>query len=279
MMNKLPPDYHVHTQMSPDSKATLKDICACAVDKGIEELAVTDHFEFFPQESGKHVDWSRPRRAEQQILVRREETENDIVIRYGVEVGQPQLYPGLTDRLLLENPYDFVIGSLHCLGSKDLSELEYSADAVSSIVECYLDNLLEMVETCPIDALAHFDLPARYAAKAGVPLDILQMHPQKCEKILRLLIRRGIGLEINTSGLRQPLRKTMPGENLLCLYRDLGGKWVTLGSDAHRACDVACGFPDAIQLLRRVGINRVARFNKRKIDRQRRLLGANSNRT
>ena len=264
-MKRVPPDYHVHTQVSPDSQATLDDICAVAVAKHLGEIAVTDHFEFFPFESGKQVDWSRPRRAEQQVEQCRAKYAIALMIRHGVEVGQPHLYPELTARLLKNNPYDFVIGSLHCLGNKDLSELEYSPATVDVIVECYLKNLQEMVENCSMDALAHFDLPARYAAKAGVPLDILYRYPKRCEDIVRLLVRRGIGLEINTSGLRQTMGRTMPDEALLRVYKDMGGNWVTIGSDAHRACDIACGFSAAVQMLRRVGIKQVALFDRRRI--------------
>ena len=40
-------DYHVHCKNSPDSSEPLDEICQGAVDAGLTEIMVTDHYELF----------------------------------------------------------------------------------------------------------------------------------------------------------------------------------------------------------------------------------------
>ena len=55
----------------------------------------------------------------------------------------------------------------------------------------------------------------------------------------------------------------MPGRDILARYRELGGELLTLGSDAHRAEDLAADFGDAVELLKGLGVKELAVFRKR----------------
>ncbi len=46
----LPLDTHLHTDLSPDSDVPIDVYCALAVDRGIAELAITDHVDFDPRD-------------------------------------------------------------------------------------------------------------------------------------------------------------------------------------------------------------------------------------
>ena len=265
------PDYHVHTHISPDSHAHLSEICSKAASQEIPEIAITDHFEFYGRVEDLHrnLDWTRPKRLRGDILRLREQGQysDSLVVRFGVEIGQPHIFPALTEQLVQKNQFDFILGSLHRLGDKDLSEFQYSRDAIPHIAGWYLDELYQVVDSCDFDCLGHFDLVARYAARAGFHIDLMELYPARCEKILARLIQRGLGLELNTSGLRQPMGRCMPGEKILQCYRELGGTWVTVGSDAHRPDDIASGFEVASSLLRSTGITRIMCFSGRnKVD-------------
>ena len=52
-------------------------------------------------------------------------------------------------------------------------------------------------------------------------------------------------LEINTGGLRQPLNKLSPEFETIKRFKDMGGKFITIGSDAHYAEHLASGFAEA----------------------------------
>jgi len=71
-------------------------------------------------------------------------------------------------------------------------------------------------------------------------------------------------LEINTSGLRQPLRETLPGADAVRRFRELGGELVTLGSDAHAAEDAGAGIKAGAHVAAAAGFTHVAVFRNRK---------------
>ena len=50
-------DYHVHTEFSDDSVFPLNDVCALAIERGIDEICITDHVDY-----GVRPDWDEYRR-------------------------------------------------------------------------------------------------------------------------------------------------------------------------------------------------------------------------
>jgi histidinol-phosphatase (PHP family) len=77
------------------------------------------------------------------------------------------------------------------------------------------------------------------------------------------LIAKGKGIEVNTSGLFAPVKKTQPDEGVLRLYKGLGGKIVTIGSDSHQKENIGRGIEQAQELLRRVGFEYVTVYEDR----------------
>jgi histidinol-phosphatase (PHP family) len=73
-------------------------------------------------------------------------------------------------------------------------------------------------------------------------------------EILGDVIRQGLALEINTSGLRQAVREPYPGVELLGMYARLGGKSVIVGSDAHRVSDLGAGLSEAREMAAQAGL-------------------------
>ena len=83
--------------------------------------------------------------------------------------------------------------------------------------------------------------PLRYiVGEHGIPVDMSKFS-DKVDEILSLLVKNEKALEINTSGLRQKLGKTMPEEDVVRRFKQLGGEFVTVGSDAHYAKDIGAG--------------------------------------
>ena len=80
------------------------------------------------------------------------------------------------------------------------------------------------------------------------------------EEIFRTIIPQGVGIECNTNRGNEPL----PGEEILRLYRSLGGEIITLGSDAHRPEDIGAGHKEAQRMLRELGFTRFFYFRARK---------------
>ncbi|KZL90353.1 histidinol-phosphatase [Clostridium magnum DSM 2767] len=83
------------------------------------------------------------------------------------------------------------------------------------------------------------------------------------KEVFKILISKGKGIEINTSELRQAPKETMPGIDVLKLYRELGGDVLTIGSDAHYAQDVSKGLDIAIESAKQAGFKYLTLFNNR----------------
>lgn len=125
---------------------------------------------------------------------------------------------------------------------------------MQAVYRLYFDELLKTVEAGGFDILAHFDLPKRFGTKYGGPFQ-LETFRKQVTAILEVMVDRRIGMELNTSGLRHPCGEMFPGREILELYRNLGGKLITIGSDAHRIEQLGYGLKEGLLLLRSLGFS------------------------
>lgn len=254
-------DYHIHSRYSLDSKATLEDIADYAMAKNLKEIVITDHFE----PTARDREYLNYDPIDQRRTIERlnDRLQGKLIIRQGVELGQPHLYPDLIQDVKEKVNFDYIIGSTH-KDSRDVdaSELHYDPKNLDAISKKYLQEVLSMVKDDAFDCIGHLDLIKRYASRKGVALSIASYREQ-LEEIFKILIRNGKGIEINTSGLRESMKTCMPDIDILGFYKDLGGEIVTLGSDAHLAKDVGEGLTFAADMLRDAGFRYVTVYNKR----------------
>jgi histidinol-phosphatase (PHP family) len=146
----------------------------------------------------------------------------------------------------------------------DVSEVDYSKISEEEICSMYLKQLKELVNWNNFDCIGHLDLIKRYSAAVYKKNITLACQYELLKEVLQLVIHCGKGIEINTSGLRQIPKETMPGLDVVKLYKGLGGEILTTGSDAHFAEDVGKGLEEAIDLARAVGFRYITVFNNRK---------------
>ena len=112
--------------------------------------------------------------------------------------------------------------------------------------------------------ITHITYPLRYmAGDYGRKVD-LAPYKDLIDELFRTIIQKNLALEVNSSGLRQKLGRPMPDEPLLRRYYELGGRKLTLGSDAHRAADLAAGIPECREMLRGLGFTETVLFRGRK---------------
>ncbi len=253
-------DYHFHTSLSFDAKDDLLDVIAVADEKGMDEICITNHYEC----GGEYPCTNRP------ISVMRDnylkavaQNRTGVTVRFGVELGEPLHDPGLAEVALADGKFDFVIASVHNVrGHKDFYDLDYASNTLDEVFDRYYDELEEIVEWGKFDVLGHINYFERYAAKQGITLDVTQYYPRLNDLFVKL-IAKGKGIEVNTSGLFAPVGKTQPDEGVLRLYKGLGGKIVTIGSDSHQKENIGRGVEQAQELLRRVGFEYITVYEDR----------------
>lgn len=256
------PDYHIHSKYSPDSRADLSKIVQVAIQRNLSEIVITDHFEPNDGENMAVFVGVDERMAEIKTL--QAKYEGQILIREGVEFGQPHLYPEETHQMIASRGFHYVIGSAHrVVDDLDVGALKYRYDNLDAICHEYLDGTLQMAIDNRFDCVGHIDLVKRYAFRQGVSMSILP-YKDLLEAIFKTLISNGKGIEINTSGLREPLNSLMPNGDIVKFYRELGGEIITIGSDAHDPKDVGKGLEEAVEMLKYVGFNYIAVYEERK---------------
>ncbi|WP_324824473.1 histidinol-phosphatase HisJ family protein [Sinanaerobacter sp. ZZT-01] len=256
-------DYHVHTTNSTDGKDTLMDVCQSAISKGVKEIAITDHFE--PTQVNQEYVFYQPELFFKEIEEARQIFKGLLVIKYGVELGQPHIYPIYSEKLINEYPFDFVLASAHKIkGDVDFGDIDYTQANRSFYMQKYIDSLYELVQWGKFDCLAHFDLIKRYCARSGIKINLIEEYEEKITEILKEVIKKGKGIEVNTSGLRQYSAGLMPDWDILSLYKKLGGTHLTIGSDAHSAPEIGAGFQETVELLKKLGYKTVTLYKKRK---------------
>jgi len=253
-------DYHVHSTYSGDGKASIGAMCARAVELGIAEIAFTEHVDNNPLDQcfGRFD----PDVFSREIDEAREQFGDGLHILKGVEVGEPHLYPNEVEELLTKHTFDLVIGAVHWVGDTIISVDAFSHLDVDALYHRYFDEVLRMAEQSDFDVLVHLDLVKRFGVKYLGPFQVAPFRDQ-VQAILRAIIRRGMALEVNTSGLRQPCEEPFPGREILALYRELGGHLITIGSDAHRSEDVGSGLAEAAELVWAAGFDSITTYRGR----------------
>ena len=252
MRYKFVSDSHVHTDCSRDGTDPAMMMCESAARLGLYSLTITDHCEcncYRAEGYDKSIRQScfETRKASAAFIGR-------LHVFSGMEIGQATQDLSAADDALGACKFDFVLASLHQVkGKKDFSDLDYSAEKIDDLLERYFDELLGIIEWGRFDSLAHLTYPWRYiSGEHGIPIK-REKWAGKIDEVLRLLIRKQKALELNTSGFRQKLGVPMPDFPILCRYRELGGRLITLGSDAHRWADVGGGVEQGLALLQKAG--------------------------
>lgn len=256
-------DYHIHTIHSGDGKSTLFEVCESAINKGLKEIAITEHFE--PISTDKEYKFYKPLVCRDEINEANEIYKGKLKIKMGIELGQPHLFLESSNSILKATALDYVIGSAHKLpGDTDVSQLDYNRISSQDACELYINQITQLVNTADFDCVGHLDLIKRYSTSTYKRRITLMDQYELLKEVLKLIISKGKGIEINTSGLRQAPRETMPGLDVLKLYSDLGGEILTIGSDAHRYVDVGEGIDTAIENAKEAGFKHLTIFKDRK---------------
>lgn len=260
-------DLHTHSTLSFDGGSSAEDMVFRACELGMEYYALTDHVEI---ERFTDPEYNCDRTVAEAAVVipaLRDKYSDRIKLIYGVELGQPMHNKALTDKILAENSYDYIIGSSHTLrGMEDFYFLDYTKEENEpyKLLDIYFDEMLELVRWNGFDILAHITYPLRYiVGEYGISIDIGR-YADIIDEIFITLIRNGKGIEINTSGLRQKIGVTLPELSYIRRFRELGGEILSIGSDAHNTDDLGKGIDEGIKLAKEAGFDKITYFIERK---------------
>ena len=267
-------DYHVHTEFSDDSRYPLEQVIQDAVRMQMDELCITDHVDYGVKEdwdSGKEIRYGNgvplvnvdyPRYVEQ-IRLMRERYAGKIRIKMGLEFGiQTHTIPQF-EALYSQYPFDFIILSIHQVDNQEFWTQEFQRGRTQKeYQERYYEEMLSVVRSYKnYSVLGHMDMIRRYDRQGVYPFEKLK---DLIEEILKVVIADGKGIELNTSSQRYGLTGTTPSEEILCLYRDLGGKILTIGSDSHKPEHLGAHIRETKAYLKQLGFETFCTYEQMK---------------
>lgn len=267
-------DMHMHTSFSTDSEACPRDMADEAVRKELKTICFTDHFDKDDLEWGEEGIFDVDAYfVEMQKL--QEEYAGKLNIRIGIELGLRTYLKDYYEELMKKYPFDFVIGSVHNVPYKKDAEgnILYTDPAAEKLFtdrtdkEAYrlmMETTLENVRTSDcFQTLGHLDYVVRYGKSREKEYSYTD-YADIIDEILKLLIEKEKGLEVNSAGLKYGLPFAHPHPDVLKRYRELGGEIITIGADAHKPEHIAYDFAKAEEILKSCGFKYYTEFFEQK---------------
>ena len=272
-------DYHVHTCYSDDSDYLMEDVVRDAVSLGMDEICFTDHVDY-----GIKRDWDDPLgvvyrkggpgepermavanvdypRYAAEIASLQEKYKGQITVKMGMEFGMQQHTVPQYEKLFASYPFDFIILSVHQVEDKEFWTQDFQRGRTQEEYNLrYYTEILELVRKYHnYSVLGHLDLISRYDKVGYYPFE--KIRPMISE-ILKTVIEDGKGIEVNTSCYRYGIQDLTPSVDILKLYRSLGGKIITIGSDSHKKEHLGAHIPETMQRIKSLGFDEIYTFSR-----------------
>lgn len=260
-------DIHTHSDNSFDAKNSVDAMCRAAIERGLYALAVTDHCEAEYICCGEDCEFGsfdhRIPQSIRDINSAKEKYKHQLKLLCGLELGEPMHDPEQTRHALQYGEFDFILASVHNLrGCEDFYFLDYKTVDVNAVLRQYFDELLETAGFEHFDSLSHLTYPLRYIVEREGYYPDLTPFSNQIDAIFRLLADRKKALEINVSGLFKPIGRTLPDLPLVKRFRELGGEFVTIGSDAHSDDMVGKGIAQGVAIAQAAGFTHYTIYEK-----------------
>lgn len=257
---------HIHTEHSADCSIPAEDMCQSAVSAGLSGIAICDHCHGCEYITYNTYDVLKSSHKDAYSLAKKYEGKLEVFA--GAEFDEIIWSREYIDRLIDTFDFDVILASVHRVrnvsDSNYISRVNFASftpEALHHFILRYFEDVLETAEKCDFDVLSHLTLILRYVCgKYKIPVNISQFY-DIIDEILKIVIKRGKAIELNTSEIGNI--GLMPDISILSRYRALGGDLVTIGTDAHLTKNIAHGFSEAVDALRKCGFNHYVYYKNR----------------
>jgi len=255
-------DYHMHTAFSADSREPVEAYLAVMRERGIEGFCVTEHMAV----NFHRGDWMVDLDTYVPKIRRLQEEGWPVQLGIEADVSCAEADVAQLTRQLSRCPLDFVLASSHSFHGLDPYMESFFAGA-EPLARCraYLRELMRCLKRLDpklFSALAHLDYLAKGFGAKYLPGGVFRYEyaPDEMDALMRYAIENGKCIEINTSCPQSLLGADPPVLSWLRRYRELGGQFVTIGSDAHAANRFGEHIQLAQSLAKEAGISYIATY-------------------
>lgn len=251
-------DSHMHTKFSADSQMLAAEALAKAASLNLG-VVFTEHFDYGVELDGKPFTFDAAAYMNEYKSLRGKN------VRLGVEVGLRKSARTINEEFIGRAEFDLVIGSIHLVDGYDIYYPEfYVGKDKATAYKKYFQQMATEASVADYDVLGHIDYICRAAPYDNPELDYPTFAAQ-IDEVLKLVVERGKVLELNT----RRFDNTRAVEELVPVYkkyRELGGRYVTLGSDAHKVAAVGNYFNRALDFVKELDLEPVT-FCQRKLEK------------
>ena len=249
-------DYHSHPQghrLQPYSQALLQPWADAARNRGLTDIALTDHDRYHRGVNFEEIERLR-------------EANPNIKIRAGIELDNDPVHSPAGRKWIEKNwdKLDFVLGSVHFLERADQmfdsvpdGAAQFEGRNIDEMYADYFRRLRELIAAGLVDSLAHLDLIKIHGHRPTADVGTL------VNETLEFIHARNLAIELSTAGWRKPVKELYPSESIIELAMEKGIPFTT-ASDAHSHVQLGENFANLAHKMAEIGIRRVCIFEKHK---------------
>ncbi len=259
----MPANYHTHTPFCRHAEGEPEAYIDAAIAAGLSEYGVSDHA---PQQPEPYDDW-RMLEAElpayfDWIGRARAHAAGRIPVRAGLECDWLEGCGGWIESLASRYPWDYLIGSVHYLGTWDFDNPKWLGSVwkdvdIDDVWARYWATYARMADSGLFDILGHPDLIKKFG---HVPKgDLARFY----EPAIDAIAASGCAIEINTAGWSKPCGEAYPSLAFLELACSAGIPLV-ISTDAHSPAEVGRDYARGIALAKEAGYAETQLFEQRR---------------
>ena len=262
-------DHHVHTKLCRHAEGVAEDYVKSAIQKGLSIIGFNEHFpmrylpDTIPVEEYA-MEYEEFPGYIKELKRLREKYAGQIQVKIATEVDY--YVPAIDEIKTLLEPFmddlDYLYGSVHVVDDWAVDDSRFEQHWMAAendvVYAKYYKNIKSMAQTRIFDVVGHLDLPKKYEHYPSGDRSVLL----SLERALNAIADSNMVIEVNTAGLRKPVKELYPSETILKDILNRGIK-ITLGSDAHHPDEVGYEFDGVIAQLKALGFKTIETFRRR----------------
>lgn len=264
-MPKLPVcDYHMHTPLCGHATGQPEEYAAHAETVGLAEIGFSDHAPLVAYHNPAYTMYEDQLPLYHQMMKEVKQAHPRLSIKVGIEADYLPGFEDKTRRILEAYPYDYVIGSVHFIDNWAFDDPElhvrWKDKDIDRVYRDYYELLRRSARSGLFDIIGHADLVKKFGHRPTRDLT------DEVKRTAEEFAASGVTVEINSSGLRKPVKEIYPSLEVLKVYRQAGVP-ITFSSDAHAPEDVGRDFDLSADLARAAGYRDYRLFRSRRVER------------
>lgn len=260
-------DCHLHSSHSGDSNTPMEEMILQGISRGLTTMCFTEHQDInYPDspDGPGNIFLLNTDSYLYELACLKDKYQDKIRLLFGVELGlQPEI---MRQNAVYAKSYefDFIIGSSHiCHGRDPYYPAFFEGRSEEEAYREYFESILENIRKFSnFDVYGHLDYVVRYGPNMDRNYSY-EKYKDIFDAILKLLLEKGKGIELNTGGIKKGMKDFHPCTDILRHYRELGGEIITVGSDSHDTAHIADSFDRATEVLKECGFRYYTVFEKR----------------